>query len=160
MKQVIIAFIALIAVLALVALSQSGMLNIPLLTLNTKKPTVTVDEKSFTVKVVRTPEEKTVGLSKTTSLGDNEGMLFTFEQKDRYSFWMRDMKIPIDIIFIDDNKVVDIVKNAEVPAPNTSVSDLTIYQSKAPANYVLEIKAGLSDRYGIEVNDSVEFANL
>jgi uncharacterized membrane protein (UPF0127 family) len=79
-------------------------------------------------------------------------MLFVFEQPDYYSFWMKDMKFPIDIIFINKNKIVDIFQDVPVPKNN---NNLPTYTTGEKADKVLEINAGLSNTYKIKIGDNV-----
>jgi uncharacterized membrane protein (UPF0127 family) len=81
----------------------------------------------------------------------NEGMLFIFQQKEQPEFWMKDMKFPLDIIFINDDTVTDITKNAK---PNDS-PNRPRYKPTTNINYVLEVNAGDTDKKKIQVGDKV-----
>lgn len=119
--------------------------------------TVTVRDATFTVDVAVTPNEKEVGLGFRKSLGDDRGMLFVYDHKERYPFWMRAMRFPIDIVWIDDRTIVDISKN--VPVSDKPVEQLPLYHPMVSVDKVLEINAGLSDAYGISIGDSVKIRN-
>ena len=119
----------------------------------------TTGSKTYHLIVARTDAEKQLGLSGRTSLDKDTGMLFPFDRKDYYPFWMIQMRFPIDIIYIDDNKVVDIIPNAPIPQTNNP-ADLPIYKPKAPANYVLEINANQAKDNNIKGGDSVSFSNI
>lgn len=94
------------------------------------------------------------GLMYRDSMAANHGMLFIFEDTDYRSFYMKNTKIPLDIIYISDNKtIVSIQKNAK-PLDETSLP------SEGPAKYVLEVNAGLSDEWGIKQGDKIEFTAL
>src|SRR5258708_9701673 len=73
-----------------------------------KTSTVSIDNHTYTVIVVKTDKERQVGLSERQSLSLDQGMLFTFDKPDLYLFWMKNMKFPIDIIFINNNHIVTI----------------------------------------------------
>src|SRR5258706_12167654 len=75
------------------------------------KPTIIVNNKTFILDVAKTDEEKEIGLAKYNKLPQNMAMLFPFSDYGYYHFWMKDMKFPIDIIYIKDNKIVDIFIN-------------------------------------------------
>lgn len=123
------------------------------------KPTVTINKAIFTLDIAKTPTQKQIGLSEKTSISSTYGMLFPFEKPDSYAFWMRDMKFPIDIIFIRDNKIVTIYDNVPVPAdPNST--NLPLYQPEEPADKVLEIQAGTAKKYNFKKGDQVTFQNL
>lgn len=117
---------------------------------------VTVGEKVLSIAIAQTHEEKVQGLSGCGELPENSGMLFPYEPAQPVSFWMKDMLIPIDILWIRSGKVVGVTANIPVPAPNTPVSDLPQYQSPGPIDSVLEIKSGGAKEYGIEVGSSVK----
>lgn len=90
------------------------------------------------------------GLSGTAGLGESEGMLFLFEYPGRMAFWMKDMRFPIDIIWIgSDWKVVDITHDL---APETYPQT---FSPLSDAQYVLEVNAGFAERHGIAVGRSV-----
>ena len=81
----------------------------------------------------------------------NQGMLFVFPDVSVRSFYMKNTEFPLDIIYIGANqKIVSFQKNAQ-PYNESSLP------SEAPAKYVLEINAGLSDNMGLQVGDSISF---
>lgn len=116
---------------------------------------VTINNYVFTVDVAVTSAEKERGLSFRNSLPNNHGMLFPYDNAQQYRFWMKDMKFPIDILWIRDKTVVDITKNAAVETD----SELTVYAPRAPADTILEINAGLSDELGIKIGDRIAIDN-
>lgn len=114
---------------------------------------VIINGKTFKVDLAETPEQQITGLSQTNSLRDNRGMLFIFADKRYRNFWMKDMKFPIDIIWIEDNAIIGIEPNAPVPAKDED--NPPVYRSNREVNYVLEINAGLAEKYGFKVGDSI-----
>jgi hypothetical protein len=87
-------------------------------------------------------------------LDENSGMIFVFNN-EKPVFWMKDTKIAIDIIWINDNKVVGIEKNVQ---PEQGKKDIELKRYPAPTaiDYVLEVNAGFSDRNNIKVGTSVQ----
>lgn len=122
--------------------------------------TAKVGGKTYKLILAKTDEEKVTGLSGRDNLADDQGMLFIFQEKGDYGFWMKNMKFPIDIIYIDENKVVTIVENAPAPTENQDPSSLPIYKPGAPVNYVLELSAGQSKEAGVKEGDTIEFNGL
>jgi uncharacterized membrane protein (UPF0127 family) len=119
-----------------------------------KNPLVTQVEirgTRFTVDLAVTPEEQERGLGYRDSLPDNHGMLFLYQGKDRYGYWMKGMRFPIDIIWIRDQNIIDISKNV----PVATGSSLPTYTPKEVVNKVLEVNAGTVDRLGIQIGDVV-----
>ena len=115
---------------------------------------VTVNGQSFKLDVVKTQADQQRGLSGRNSLDTDRGMLFVFNKSDYYPFWMKDMKFAIDIIYIEGDKIVYIAPNVPPPADDTS-TPATIHPD-VKADKVLEINAGLAQKYTIKKGDSVK----
>ncbi|TSE08908.1 DUF192 domain-containing protein [Aquimarina algiphila] len=91
------------------------------------------------------------GLMYRKSMEDKQGMLFIFPEEAPRSFYMKNTKFSLDIIFIDsNNKVVSIQKNAQ-PLNESSLP------SEGPAQYVLEVNAKLTDTWNLKKGDSISF---
>jgi hypothetical protein len=114
---------------------------------------VTIGKNVFDVETAKSDKDKQIGLTKYKSLKESQGMLFVFDQKDNYSFWMKNMKFSIDIIFIDNDTIVDLVENATPPVKDT---EPIVYKSDSPVNYVLEIKSGLVKKHNIKTGDKLK----
>jgi uncharacterized membrane protein (UPF0127 family) len=121
---------------------------------NKKTPQVTINNHIFNLAIAKTDTEKEIGLSKYKNIPQNFGMLFPFGKPDYYSFWMKNMKFPIDIIFIRNNKIVTIFKNASPPKSNNEL--LPIYRNQNLSDTVLEINTGFSDKYNFKTGDLVK----
>ena len=95
------------------------------------------------------------GLGGRESLPDDRGMLFVFPEPGRHGFWMKDMLIPIDIIWISaEGRVVDI--QAAQPEPGVADPQLKRYNPSGEAKYVLEVRAGLAAEKGVQVGDEAQ----
>lgn len=117
------------------------------------KVSVVLGNQSFSAKLALTDEQRIQGLSGVSDLGNDELLLMAFPTDSQWSIWMKDMKIPIDIIWLDsDKKIVYMVKNAD-PALGTSRT----FTPKREARYVLEMVAGTIDRHDIRVNTTAIF---
>lgn len=119
------------------------------------KPTTDVKVRSgvFSVRLATDSVSRQLGLSNVENLKPNEGLLMIFPKADIWGIWMKDMKVSIDILWLDkDKSVVYIVKNA-----SHELSTNKIFSSTSPALYVLELPAGAVQQYGIKVGDKVEF---
>ncbi|HYK09067.1 MAG TPA: DUF192 domain-containing protein [Candidatus Eisenbacteria bacterium] len=121
-------------------------------------PLAIINSHDFYLDVALTPQQKEIGLAKYTSLPDNKAMYFPFDRADYYSFWMKGMHFPIDIIFLKDKKIVTIYSSVPIPTQQQT-NNLPMYKPKGPANSVLEINAGLSEKYGFKEGDMVEIYN-
>jgi uncharacterized membrane protein (UPF0127 family) len=118
-----------------------------------RRPVVVLDERvRVSVDIVDTPLSRMQGLSGRPALAPEEGMLFLFEAPRIQSFWMKDMRFEIDILWIRDGHIVGI--SADVPLPK-SPSDLPQFASPVPCDVVLEVRAGAAKRWGLLLGDSV-----
>ncbi|MBU6339100.1 MAG: DUF192 domain-containing protein [Rickettsiales bacterium] len=121
--------------------------NVKLQILNQQKQQIA----EFATAIADTNEKKRTGLMFLESMPSNQAMLFLFEESEIISMWMKNTKIPLDMLFIDKNNIiVDIVDN-------TSPYSLKIISSRKPVNKVLEINAELSKSLKIKIGDKVEF---
>ena len=89
--------------------------------------------------VVTTQRAQELGLGGRTNLPDDYGMLFVFPNADKYGFWMKDMRVPIDIIWLSDTGAI-ISIDANV-SPTTYPK---AFYPPSPVRYVLETRAGLA----------------
>lgn len=158
MKTILIPLIGTLLFILIVGLfvhSFSGKTKLLSFSAEQKKE-IKIGDNTLTVAIADSEEERKNGLSNKASLPENEGMLFIFEQKDVYpSFWMRGMLIPIDIIWINDDKVVKIDKNLEPPPKDTPNSALSLYSPPKPIDYILEVNTGYSDKNSLDVGSPV-----
>lgn len=120
--------------------------------LQNKPPTVVIGHNEIKVEIATSSQEKKTGLCCRDNLGENNGMLFVYDTPGDYSFWMKDTRIPLDIIWISSEKrVVHIEENVE-PASYPKNS----FSSPVPAQYILEVNAGWANLHGTKVGDDVQ----
>lgn len=106
------------------------------------------------VEIARTSAEQARGLMFRETLDKNKGMLFVFDYEQPRTFWMKNTKIPLDIIFISaDKKIADIKKNF-MPCKTQNCETHT----SKPAKYVLEVNAGIADGNKIKIGDAVNLS--
>lgn len=106
------------------------------------------------VEVVRTPETIQRGLMYRKQMDRDHGMLFLMPEEEVQSFWMRNTYIPLDMIFVDSDKVVvGVVENAR-PLTDTS---RTVGK---PSIYVIEVNAGWAADHGVGAGTRVRFKNI
>ena len=99
-----------------------------------RQGTGTIAGKELKLNIASTPQARAKGLSGRATLERNQGMLFLFTAPGVYGFWMKDMKFPIDIIWLNDRKVVDLTPNVPVPVKG---QPLESYVPLKPVNAVL-----------------------
>ncbi|MEK6880536.1 MAG: DUF192 domain-containing protein [Nanoarchaeota archaeon] len=110
-------------------------------------------EKCFTVEIADNSIERARGLMYRESLDENSGMLFVFDKEGKYSFWMKNTLIPLDIIWIDsDDRVVYIQENV-LPC---ETDECESFVNDKSALYVLELNAGKVKELGIEIRGKIE----
>lgn len=103
------------------------------------------------VELAETRAEQTRGLMGRRSLPARGGMLFVYPAEIEQSFWMKNTPLPLDIIFIGaDSSIVNIARRTR-PLSEDSIS------SAAPAQYVLEVRAGFVDRHGIDESTKIRW---
>jgi len=104
----------------------------------------------FNVEVVDTPESRAQGLMFRTELADDAGMLFDFKEEREVSFWMQNTLIPLDMIFVGADGVIDTIHVNARPQDPTSIP------SEVPVQFVLEIPGGRSVEIGLKPGDTME----
>ena len=101
-----------------------------------------------------TPEEKSRGLSFRNNLPDNYGMIFVFRPEQKVPIWMKDTFIPLDIVFINNGTIVEIIKNTK---PNQIYP---MYEAELEITEFIEVNSGFIDRNNIKVGDKVYFEKI
>ncbi|WP_299115095.1 DUF192 domain-containing protein [uncultured Winogradskyella sp.] len=120
-------------------------------TLQLKKASNDSVIKTLDIEIADDEYQTQTGLMYRNSMKESQGMLFIFPNETERSFYMKNTRIALDIIYISaDSTIVSFQKNAK-PFDETSLP------SNAPAKYVLEINAGLSDAFNIEAGDKISF---
>jgi hypothetical protein len=124
--------------------------------LSTSLPTtsLTINDKSLSLEIVTSTQDVQHGLSDRVSMPLDHGMLFVFDAPSVQRFWMYHMHFPLDMIFLRDGVVVDMVKN--LPAPSTFSPIPATYTSKTEADMVLEINAGQAEAYGMKEGEIIK----
>lgn len=111
------------------------------------------NNKILDVKIADNDETRQQGLMYVKELDKDSGMLFIFDHEEILDFWMKNTLIPLDIMFIDNNKkIINIEKG--LPCEKDPCK---IYSSKLPAKYVVEANLGYSERNNITLGDPVDF---
>ena len=115
-------------------------------------PFVTIKNTKIFVEIADTDAARVRGLSGRDALAEDHGLLFVFQEETQADFWMKDMKFPIDIIWIDAQKKIIHIEHSLSPAtyPKT-------FSPEALSLYVLEVPAGFAKSHDILVGDSLTF---
>jgi len=122
------------------------------LVMSDQPQTLYINDQTFSFVVADSQEERAQGLSGQNSLPSDEVLVFIFPDSDFHGIWMKDMNFPIDIIWLNEQKqVVDFEGNV---LPDTYPE---IFLPDAPAKYVVEANAGVTESLNLAVGDTFEF---
>lgn len=112
---------------------------------------------TFTVEIALTVEEQIRGLQGRDSLQPGSGMLFLYPEATPQAFWMKDVLMPLDIVFADgQGRITEVLE--QLPPCLGPVAHCPSYRSRSPARYVLEISAGQASARGLRLGDRLELA--
>ena len=116
-------------------------------------PYVVLKGHRFTVELAETTDKQALGMMFRDRLADDHGMLFLFPVESRRSFWMKNTRIPLDILYFDaDRQLLNVAENAR-PCRSRSCPG---YRSAGPAKYVLELNGGKAAELGVRPGDELE----
>ena len=139
-------FFALLACLVLVSCGDGDQETTP-------EALVRVGDVAVQAEIAADEASRQRGLSGRDRLAADAGMLFLLPD-DSPAFWMKDMRFPIDIVWMRDGRVVDVT--SDVPPPPGPDAPLPTYSPRRPANRALEVNAGWAERHGVERGDPIE----
>lgn len=118
----------------------------------TKITRVQIKGAVLQAEIAQTEAQREKGLSGRATLGMDKAMLFIYSEPTKPVFWMKDMRFPVDMIFIANSRIVDIAKEMTPPMPEQAWQT---HSPPVPIEQVLEVNAGLSDRKGWKVGDAI-----
>jgi hypothetical protein len=144
-KKLIFIIIIFVAILAIIFVIRK----------NKKQNRVCFKDNCFDVELAITDEEQMRGLMFRNYLDPKRGMLFVFGGESESSFWMKNTLIPLDIIWINENKEVVFISENTQPCKEDFCPTINPNQK---AKYVLEINAGISKEIGLKVGDELEIS--
>jgi uncharacterized membrane protein (UPF0127 family) len=116
---------------------------------------ITIGNSKLYVEKALNEDEWSRGLSNRTKLNSNNGMLFVFPTSETKIFWMKDTLIPLDIIWVANNKVVGL--DRMLPELNTPLPLLKRYISPSPVDDVIETNLDWTVKNGIKINDKISY---
>jgi uncharacterized membrane protein (UPF0127 family) len=122
---------------------------------STETTTVQFANDAVEAQIADTGQLRSRGLGYRDGLEPGTGMLFVYEEPALQTFWMKGMRICLDIVWIEDGELKGAAENV-CPEPGVADADLTRYASPEPVRYVLEVPAGWLDEHGYSAGDAVE----
>lgn len=108
--------------------------------------------KKIDIEIADTPNKRARGLMDRSSMDENDGMLFIFDDDEvrKHTFYMKDTRIPLDIMYFGkDSTLINIARNAQ-PGADTELQGGTVAAAKEDSKFVVEINGGLADKWGME----------
>jgi len=115
------------------------------------------DGHSFRLEIARTPEERAQGYMFREEVGPREGMLFLFPRDDFHSFWMKNCRVSLDLVWLSEGLTV---VHLEKSVPPCRREPCPSYLPMRKARLVLEIKAGMAEKAGLRVGSPVRLEGL
>ena len=153
MKKIIIFIVIVLAAIAVIAYLFRGSIVAPASSSanpGLEKRSITIGSAKLTVEAAATGAEQEQGLSDRPSLGADAGMIFPMSPPSEQSFWMPRMHFPLDFIYLNGGRVVELKENV-------SNTDLTPFAPNEPVDAVLEVNAGYIAAHGISVGDPSDY---
>lgn len=113
------------------------------------------EKATLNIEVANTKEKRNKGLGYRESLASDSGMLFIHDNSQKYTYWMKGMQFPIDIMWVSENTIMDYVQSAMPPVENQADDTLVRYSSPVDVNKVLETNAGFITKNNIQKGDKI-----
>lgn len=107
-----------------------------------------------TAELAITEEQRQQGLMFRKGMKEDQGMLFIFEEENYYSFWMKNTYFPLDMLWLDSNRLIVHIEEDVPPCP---VEPCPSYMPARPARYVLELVSGSVKKHGLKIGDRLDF---
>ncbi len=109
----------------------------------------------FKLELALTDAQIEKGMMFREAIGDREGMLFVFPDAAHRRFWMKNCRVPIDVIFMDGQGWIVAIRTMTPPDPATDENDLPRYPSGRPAQFAIELQGGMAEKLGLKRDDQI-----
>jgi hypothetical protein len=143
-------YVLFILILLFTGISQAQLLE----SATHEKKIVRFKNNSFFVEIAETRQQQEKGLMFVKDLPPDSGMLFVYKNQESRAFYMKNTYIPLDIIWLNEDKEVVFIKKNAKPE---SLHGFETIQPQEEAMYVLELNAGSSDKIGLSIGDTWQF---
>ncbi len=116
-----------------------------------------INAQTLKVEIADEKAEQELGLMNRESLSEDKGMLFVYQTGIAPNFWMKNMLIPLDMIFISPDKTINHIEKNIPPCTEKEAEQCPTYTSPFPTQYILEVNAGYAEKYKLKEGDTAEF---
>ena len=116
----------------------------------------TIASRTIELEVAKTQQQQATGLMGRASVPDNRGMLFLFNSPQNIRFWMKNVNIPLDMIFMKNGEV----KAIAASVPPCKAEPCPTYGANTAVNQVIELRGGRAAELGLKVNDKIKIKFL
>lgn len=107
--------------------------------------------KVIQLEVAETPQQQAIGFMFRPEIPDDRGMLFPFDPPRRVSFWMKNVDLPLDMVFLRDGEVIDI----EHDVPPCTTDPCPTYGPPELIDSVIELRGGRAAELGLQAGDAI-----
>ena len=112
--------------------------------------------ETIELEVAQTPQQQATGLMFREQLEDDRGMLFPFEKERTARFWMKNVPISLDMIFLNGDRVVGVA----IDVPPCETEPCPVYGPEALVDSVIELRGGRAEELGVEIGNRIEIKSL
>jgi len=126
--------------------------------MNLKTTQISFSGSNLTInsQIADNSQSRAKGLMYVQSMPQNEGMLFIYEKEQPLSFWMANTQIPLDIIFLDQNKKIVEIRKMHL-CMELITNECPTYSSKKPSKYAIELNQNLTNKYNISIGQTASW---
>ncbi len=117
---------------------------------------ITIGGKVIRLEVASTPQEQATGLMYRSDLPDDRGMIFPMRPPRSAQFWMKNVPVALDMVFLYEGKIIAIVPQA----PPCKVQDCPVYGTQDLVDHVLELRSGRAKELGLKIGDDATITLL
>ena len=125
---------------------------------NSRQPHAVINGQTFVLEIASEDKLRSQGLSGRSSMAHDRGMIFIFDEKLMYPFWMKGMEFDLDFIWLDDDTVIGVTTNVKAPVNNNN--EVITIAAPEPVNRIIEFNAGIIDELDVQIGDTIELNNL
>lgn len=121
--------------------------------------TAKIGKEFYKLEIANTNQAREKGLGGRSNLPQNSGMFFIFDRPGLYQFWMQGMQFPLDFIWLDGSRIIQLTENVLPPCSSSRgelcTKEITVLKTNQYFDKVIELNAGEVKKTGIKIGDSI-----